>query len=143
MVEDDILTSFRNRTDRYFRAPVKFVVITLPPLELIPNSVQIASQSSDPSKALETVKLLTQTYNQGLMAMQSDTIHVLDIVPFWSTVKDHPSEFGFIHTTTACFSGQGEICNEPGTYIYWDSLHPTTKMHELIARRVQDFVRNL
>lgn len=41
-----------------------FVIITLPPLEVVPNSAQLVSKSSDPVTALDKIKALTRTFNQ-------------------------------------------------------------------------------
>ncbi|KAH9816049.1 hypothetical protein DFH28DRAFT_1081906 [Melampsora americana] len=120
----------------------EFVIITIPPLELVPNSVEFASRSTNPSRALQRVKSLTSTYNQGLMRLQSDEIRVLDIVPFWSGIASNPKEYGFAYVKTACLDG-GKVCPNPMAYMYWDSLHPTTKMHEMIAKQVHGYLAQM
>lgn len=117
----------------------EFVILTIPPLELIPNSVQFASRSKNPLGALDRVKALTSVYNRGLMKLQSDKIRVFDIVPFWSGIASNPKEYGFAHVKKACLGG-GIVCHNPVAYMYWDSLHPTTKMHEIIAKQVHEYL---
>ncbi|EGG07666.1 uncharacterized protein MELLADRAFT_62476 [Melampsora larici-populina 98AG31] len=120
----------------------EFIVITIPPLELVPNSVQFASRSKNPLGSLDRVKDLTSTYNQGLMKLQSDKIRVLDIVPFWSDIASNPKEYGFAHVKKACLGG-GKVCPNPVAYMYWDSLHPTTTMHEIIAKQVHGYLEKI
>jgi phospholipase/lecithinase/hemolysin len=28
------------------------------------------------------------------------------------------------------------VCSDPSTYLFWDSLHPTTRTHEILAQQL-------
>lgn len=44
----------------------------------------------------------------------------------------NPSAYGFTNTTEACLSAAG-ACADPGAYVFWDSVHPTTQAYALFA----------
>lgn len=39
----------------------------------------------------------------------------------------------FANTTAACFISANNFCPDPTQYVYWDSFHPTSASHRLIA----------
>jgi thermolabile hemolysin len=65
-----------------------------------------------------------------------------------------PERYGFQNTTDACLDMHDSsaiaylseyvpttACREPGRYVFWDVLHPTTQTHGLLAAKVAGFVR--
>ncbi len=57
-------------------------------------------------------------------------VRVFDTFSFLTGVVQDPSAYGFANATDACASVAGADCS---TYVFWDGLHPTAAMHELIA----------
>jgi len=55
---------------------------------------------------------------------------------FQDIVAD-PGAFGLSNVTDPCFDGAG-ICGSPDEYLFWDSVHPTTKGHQVLADLVFD-----
>ena len=41
--------------------------------------------------------------------------------------------FGFTDLATPCFDGT-TVCADPASHVLWDTLHPTTRAHQLIAQ---------
>ena len=39
----------------------------------------------------------------------------------------------------SCFDG-ATICADPDSYLFWDAVHPTTAVHEIVAGQVLAFV---
>jgi outer membrane lipase/esterase len=61
----------------------------------------------------------------------------LDVIEFdvFSVLNDmvnDPGAFGFSNVTDACFDGSS-VCANPDEYLFWDSVHPAAKGHELFA----------
>jgi outer membrane lipase/esterase len=66
-------------------------------------------------------------------------IYLLDIGTLSNQVKADPASFGFTNATAPCYpffsAPTAPVCATPGTYVWWDELHPTTAVHSLIAQR--------
>ena len=64
-------------------------------------------------------------------------LHTFDLL---TDVVAHPEGFPqFTDVTDPCWTGNatdpspGSVCATPGTYLFWDHLHPTATGHELVA----------
>ena len=95
------------------------------------------------------------TSNQTLMTLLSDGFNTalenqlntlasakpqLDIELFQlddalNSLTDKPSGSGFTNVTDPCLTNMG-VCSDPSTYLFWDSLHPTTRTHEILAQQL-------
>ena len=62
----------------------------------------------------------------GLDVIEFDVFQVLN-----DAVND-PGAFGFSNVTDACFDGSS-VCANPDENLFWDSVHPTARGHELFA----------
>ncbi|KNZ50065.1 hypothetical protein VP01_461g4 [Puccinia sorghi] len=113
------------------RSPSEFHALTLPPLEIVPNDAYAALGPPG-------IKVLTDAYNNHLISaiqgLNSPLAGVHDIGRFWYRVHHAPTSvrFGFSYEKSPCISSYGP-CKNPEEYIYFDSLHPTTRMHALIG----------
>jgi phospholipase/lecithinase/hemolysin len=69
----------------------------------------------------------------------------IDVNELVDEIFDNPGEFGLTHVTDN-FSGidlyadlnQPPASGNPNEYFYWDSVHPTTTVHNLVADLVLD-----
>ncbi|MHB8913593.1 MAG: SGNH/GDSL hydrolase family protein [Minisyncoccota bacterium] len=79
----------------------------------------------------ELDKVLAQKRNGQMKITRVNTYDLLN------TVAQNPSNYGLTNTTEPCFSGDeqtpGAVCATPSTYLFWDSVHPTTRVHEILA----------
>ncbi len=97
---------------------------------------------------------LASTYNTLLNAMLDTFVGVnidrVDVFSLMQQVAANPAMYGFTNVTTACYSGfvapanppnSVTVCSNPpfnenpSSYAFWDSYHPTTAFHELLANR--------
>jgi outer membrane lipase/esterase len=51
----------------------------------------------------------------------------------------NPGNYGFTNTNAPCYpffsAPTAPVCATPGTYVFWDELHPSAAMHSLVAQR--------
>lgn len=73
---------------------------------------------------------------QELSMETSATIYAFDTFGFLESVFADAHTFGFTNLTEPCSSMEGNqqiSCANPEQYIFWDSLHLTTAVHELLG----------
>ena len=115
------------------------IVANVPNLGVVPGITQFGPGFS----ALATG--LSMQYNQALAAMltqwedQTNIIH-FDTFSLLTQVVQEPEEFGFSNATEACYTGfvgpadpDDTVCSDPDSYVFWDSEHPTSAFHALMA----------
>jgi phospholipase/lecithinase/hemolysin len=57
---------------------------------------------------------------------------VITSFDFFAFSKDPELLAGFANTTDACLTDTS-ICSDPASYFYWDSFHPSSTSHALLA----------
>lgn len=85
---------------------------------------------------------LTQAHNQGLrrslkaLSQQYPELKIitLDANSLYQEAISDPVKFGFSEVTKACLSGSTS-CDNAEQFLFWDSIHPTTTGHRIIADR--------
>jgi thermolabile hemolysin len=104
-----------------------------------------------------------QRVNAGLESMMASmrqqygpklNIQLFDTHAFFTRLFDDPAAYGFQNSTESCldinrtgFSNFMEShpprsdCRNPDTFVFWDTLHPTTHTHRILADQVAEFVR--
>ncbi|HEY9663713.1 MAG TPA: SGNH/GDSL hydrolase family protein, partial [Allocoleopsis sp.] len=110
----------------------KILVANLPDLGQLP-----ATRNSTNAKSLST---LTQTHNSGLrrslkvLKQQQPHLHLvtLDANLLYQQAITEPARFGFTQVTGACLMGVTS-CPHPDQFLFWDSIHPTTAGHQILA----------
>jgi phospholipase/lecithinase/hemolysin len=110
----------------------KLLVANLPDLGQLP-----ATRNGSDSSALST---LTQAHNAGLrraLKVLQQQYQDLQMVTFdanllYQQAMTEPAKFGLTQVTHACLSGSGS-CSKPDQFLFWDSIHPTTAGHRILA----------
>ncbi|GAX42851.1 GDSL family lipase [Tolypothrix sp. NIES-4075] len=89
---------------------------------------------------------LTQAHNQQLASAISSlrisnpdlNIYSVDINSLFNTVRATPAKFGFKDVTNPCVTGNFQqvtnICDNPDDFLFFDSVHPSSRTHNLIAK---------
>ncbi|MBF1991380.1 SGNH/GDSL hydrolase family protein [Fischerella thermalis] len=117
------------------------MVVNLPDLGKLPltsgqeNSSQLTSLSRKHNIALAA------TLINSLSAIPGVNIIPINVNSLFQRVRRFPSEFGLTNVTDACLVGdfddiaQGNftVCTNPNEYLFWDSVHPTTHVHRIVA----------
>lgn len=114
------------------------LVPNLPDVGLTPELLH----DPDPAKS-SFASQLTVDFNaqlgHGLAALTGMHIVPFDTYALFSAVTNDPSTFSLGNIRDACYTndpdylGSGTACTEPGGYLFWDEIHPTTAGHAILA----------
>lgn len=110
----------------------KILIANLPDLGQLP-----ATRNNPNSSYLSS---LTQAHNSGLrrslkvLKQQSPELQLMtmDANALYQDAIATPTKFGFTQVTRACLSGSSS-CGNPDQFLFWDSIHPTTAAHRILA----------
>jgi phospholipase/lecithinase/hemolysin len=113
------------------------LIVNLPDLGSTPRYIGTAEASS--------ATALSQGFNAALAtvvtAFQTDypdvMIYEFDCFTFLQRVADDPARYGFTNATqvSPSYAIADDFDNSAG-YVFWDTIHPTTEAHEMLADRV-------
>jgi thermolabile hemolysin len=108
-----------------------FLVPNLPMLDHVPFSLSL------PPAQQAGLHSLTSAYNTTLNTQLNQlqdklgvTIYQVDIASLFDNIQSSPAHFGFSNVTSGAV-GDGVLDGKG--YLFWDSIHPTTAGHGLIA----------
>lgn len=116
-----------------------FLVLPLPPTELLPYATYTSNGNA---ASMAFVKQLTIAYNSALIAglagltnTDGSAVLTLDMTSLYHGVVSNPALIGATDFTTACVLGN-VACSNPGSHLWWDSIHMTTKFHQYVAQQL-------
>jgi hypothetical protein len=69
---------------------------------------------------------------QGALGLSGLDVILFDAFTSFQNVAADPSAFGLTNVTDACFDGT-QVIGNPDDYLFWDSVHPTTKGHQVLS----------
>ena len=129
----------------YLGGARRFLVPNMPDLSLTPFGRAL------PPLERAGLQALSAGFNVGLEAALSaaDGLPGIDIVRFdtfglVAAITSNPAAFGFANAEVPCLSGTYEtgvlVCADPDSYVFWDSLHPTTAGHRALGDAFADAV---
>lgn len=82
---------------------------------------------------------LTDAFNGALRANLPPGVTYFDSASLLRSAVSNPGLFGFTNVTDPCFNGT-TVCANPGQYLFWDDLHPTTATDAIVAGAFQTAV---
>lgn len=153
---DQVMTGLRQALELLIGSGARnILLLNLPDISRAPefrlrsDGLQLAAQVRDYNQRLNAmVSELQGRYGSTLILRQFDSYAV------FNELLAEPARFGInnirdaclaINTTSAVMYAQPHTpqpaCQNPGQYLFWDMLHPTTHTHQLLAERVTAFVR--
>lgn len=117
------------------------LVTNLPKLSLTP---QFRGTAAAPLAdfAVTTFNGALATGLAGTAAARPGTnIILMDLFKIGDVIAGNPGAFGFTNVTQACFNQVTlAVCSTPGTYFYWDGVHPTAAGHAVLATLAEDYL---
>jgi len=130
------------------------LILNLPDLGLTPSA------TVEDASFAKRLSLLANMHNQKLAAMieKEKTRHpnidlkLFDVTEYFHDMLTNPEKYELSNTADACYTGDygsldGDndpiaakklICKAPAKYVYWDTIHPTTFIHQLLASFIFD-----
>lgn len=125
----------------YAHGARRFLLLNVPNLALAP-SVRLLDQQVPGAAALASQ--LTLAFNAGLAGvvqyangLGGADARVLDLYALLESIVADPGAYGFTNVTDACITPNQPPfhCAHPDSYVFWDGIHPTRAVHELMARQ--------
>lgn len=108
----------------------QFLVANVPDIGATPRFQELGEDTAAFATAW------TAVWNDALAAAL-DTLVLpgadLYFLDFFSFGRNPEVLAGFANTTDACLTST--VCDDPASYFYWDSFHPSSTAHALIARQ--------
>lgn len=125
-----------------------FLIALIPPLEASPIVSSMPAPEDEPPMSLSAI------YNYGFLlpiitsyAQDPDIDININVVDFYDFVSNEvlarPGDFGLTNITDACVTfgtTKGAFCKNRDEYFFWDPLHPTKKVHALLAEYAYEHV---
>ncbi|GAA5913072.1 hypothetical protein JCM6882_005554 [Rhodosporidiobolus microsporus] len=133
-----------------------YLIVGIPQMELVPTfGYQIPSSFSSTQRvqALALIKTLGDQWNAEIKAFAASfkteaarnggRVYYYDLAALWRSLHSSPRTSGITvaPTTTTCYnSSTGGVCGNPQNYLYFDTLHPVTSVHKLMAQKMNALV---
>lgn len=106
----------------------------------IPDLSRTPSVVSDGAAAIQAASAFTLSFNQTLAdslnyvagLFPATRITQFDTFGYFNDLAQNPSAYGFSNVTDACVN-LPSVCSDPEAHVFWDDIHPTTLVHQLLA----------
>jgi phospholipase/lecithinase/hemolysin len=118
----------------------RIVVFAAYPLGQMPQSAIVDPQVAEAKRFATT---FNRALSRQLGGVSTSDAHVA-IFPIdqrMQSVIYHPARFGMSDVSHPCQATIPKVipaCNSPATFIWWDEVHPTAAMHEILGRMLRD-----
>ncbi len=121
----------------------EFLIANVPPIGVTP-AIKILEQSFPGT--INAANELTATFNAGLLDVilnlrlflpDINLLRILDTHAWVTEIIENPASFGITNTEDACVTSDVPPfkCKKPDAYLFWDTLHPTTVVHGILAQK--------
>jgi len=118
----------------------RFVLLNVADLGKAPSVQMLGPQAVAGASALafQYNFFLAQVRLQLIQALPGSDIRIVDLYALVDQIVASPGAYGLANVTEACVTPNQPPfhCTKPDTYLFWDGVHPTKVVHEIIAREV-------
>ena len=115
----------------------KFLLPNLPDLGLTPEARE-AGGSALATLASEVFNTnLSQAYGALSAQWTDETFYYFDAMGAQRALTAGAPGNGFANVTSRCFDSRvPSLCATPNSYIYWDNIHPTAAVHQILGNQM-------
>ena len=113
-----------------------FLVVNLPDLGKIPQSLRLDSVLSSSLTDLTEQHNCVLDSRLNILRQSLPDINLISVDQYdlFNQILTNPGNFGFTNVTEECLNGTTFIaCANPDEFLFWDSTHPTTAGHQILA----------
>lgn len=107
-----------------------FLWVNLPPVGEVPENIGGSGRYTLDAASAAYNQAMSTAIGQLQAAHPGIAIVTADAYDLFLQIAQNPTLFGFVNVTTPA---QGQTNVNPNTYLFWDSLHPTTVGHQDVA----------
>jgi outer membrane lipase/esterase len=116
----------------------RFLVPNLPDLSLTPFGLaQPPAQRAGLQALSSGFNLALANALTGLMQLPGINITPFDTFGQLTDISNNPGAYGFTNASAPCLTGNivvgGMVCANPDSFVFWDTLHPTTAAHRVLG----------
>jgi phospholipase/lecithinase/hemolysin len=116
------------------------LVLTVPDLGKTPAAIAGGPAAEAGASALSAAFDSALLSSLALIAASDSALDlsVLDTYSLLDGIVANPAAYGFTNVTQPCLTGEvnyagGTPCANPGSYLFWDQLHPTAAGQQIVA----------
>lgn len=134
------------------------VIATIPDATMAPVfSIMHPEAVPDIRKEIEAMNVFIKQLVKSYIA-KGVNMTLVDAFEDFNEIASHPKDYGLLNTTDPCLEGRDDSrsqyiyhhpvsaeCERLGsdTYVWWGLVHPTTKVHEFLARKILEKTHRL
>jgi cholinesterase len=78
----------------------------------------------------------SEEFNAGLQATLPAGATYFNTFGLLNSIVSDPGAYGFTNVTQACLTTTS-VCTDPGQYLFWDDIHPTTDADAILAEQFE------
>lgn len=133
-------------TTLYAHGARQFLLVNVADFGQVP-SVHILDQIYPQFNFPIIANQLASGFNQGLLQLQvalnnlpGADIRIFDLYSLFGSILDDPANYGLTETAVPCITPNlpPYICEKPQEYLFWDGLHVTKTVHEVMASQAAE-----
>lgn len=133
-------------TTLYAHGARQFLLVNVADFGQVP-SVQILDQIYPQFDFPAIANQLASGFNQGLLQLQATLnnlpgadIRTFDLYSLLESMLDDPANYGLTETAVPCITPNlpPYVCEKPQEYLFWDGLHVTKTVHEVMASQAEE-----
>ncbi|CAG8694547.1 Carbohydrate Esterase Family 16 protein [Gigaspora rosea] len=120
----------------------KFLLLNMPPINRAPQYINYTNITILQNLIEAHNILLNQTVND-IRKTNRIQAGVFDVWGLIESFTQNPQQYGFSNVIDSCIQhNSNNTCQNPDKYLWWDAIHPTTKVHSLLAAEIIVYLKS-